>query len=255
MSLIEQDIFDARKKENEIFKELQSKSTEYYKSIRNKLYYLFMSFAFLTVLSIIPILFIYKPQNKGATYLVLILFLLTFIFLRISLLLEVKAARKKYSKFDDFLDNRRSVSSIIFPTNLEPLREAHLSEKLLPTIGSLSVIHKKRLINVYIKKSEKIKNSNWYIVTLLGVMLFAVWTGFISAAIGQEKTLNGMIGMFLAFLIISLFLTFCVCIYKRSLERIFLKNSFDYMLLTEIITTIDALSEAELHDTPVPPAC
>lgn len=253
MALTQQDIFNARKQENEIIKELQSKSKEYYDSTRNYFYLGFMILAFFAVISVIPILIIFNPQDEGATYLVLSLFLLTFIFLRTALFVQVYSARKKHSKFDDFLDHGITLSRILFSTSLEPIREAYLSEKLLPTIASLSASQRERLINIYIKKSEKIKNSNWYVITILGVMLFAVWTGFISAVIGQEKTYIGMMGSFIVFFAISLILTFFVCVYKQSLERIFLKKSFNFLLLAEIITMIDSLDKAQFQDSPIPP--
>ncbi|QQZ64513.1 hypothetical protein JI735_34305 (plasmid) [Paenibacillus sonchi] len=253
MTVTNQDIFNLLKQENDIFKELQTKSKTFSDSIRNTSYISFIIMAFLSVISILPVVFISNPENKWVKYLVIGQFVLTFLFLRIAYFAQVYFARKKYSHFVCLLDTESIFSRVIFSTNLAPMREAYLSKELLPTILSLPASQRKTLINVYLKKGEKIKNSNWYIITLLGVMLFAVWTGFIGAVIEHEESFNGMIALLFIFLIISMVLTVFVSVYKHNLERAFLKKTFDYMLLADIITRIDALAAADNQTDPLPP--
>lgn len=240
MLLTNQDILNSQKEEKDIFDLLRMESKNFSSSTKNGSYRIFIIMSSLALLSSIVVIISGLEENQAKLWFYgLIIF--TFIFLRIAIYIRVKNARQLYPDFENLLDTSRKFK-LFSSTNLAPMREAYLSGKLLPMILGLSSSKRKTLISVYVKKGEKEKNSSWYMVTLLGVMLFAVWTGFIGAVIEDSNSFSIMLARFAIFIIISLVLSVFVVVYKSSIEKEVLAKSNDYMLLAEIISQIDTLS-------------
>ncbi|MFF2017008.1 hypothetical protein [Paenibacillus sp. NPDC058177] len=253
MELTDEEILNSLKQENEIFKNFNATLKKFDDSTKNIYSYLFLSLSFVLICSIISLMAYFSPKDEWwVTYLVLSLFFLFFLFLRLSSFSRVHYARKNFNQFKDLLETKKILSEILFPTNLAPMRKAYVFTKLRSTISSLTTAQRKILINVYLKEGEQLKNNNWYIITLLGIMQFAVWTGYISAVIGHEDSLNGMTMYLMIFMIISLGLTIYVYIYKIILESLVLKRSNNYFLLTEIISTIDVLDDSAPQPQSIP---
>lgn len=239
--LTNQDILNSLNEENVIFKKLRTESKEFSSSINSVIFYITMIAAFITLLSSFLVNLIPKLNNNQAGLWMLSLVLLSVIILRIATRVKVDYACKQYPLLVN-LTNVRSTWNPFSTTDLAPMREAYLYEKLLPDLVSLSSSKRKALISSYLKKGEKIKNGNWYIVTLLAVMLFAVWTGFIGAVIADADDFGAMMIRFVVFLFISLILSFFINFYKTTLEKDVLAKSFDYMLLSEMISKVDTLA-------------
>lgn len=241
MLLTNQDILNSQKEEKEIFKLLRTESKNFSDSTKNASYRTFLTMASIALIACIVVNFIPILEEDQVTFWFFSLILLTFTFLRIAIYFRVKNARKVYSEFESLMETRRKFE-FLSSSKLAPMREAYLSGKLLPIILGLSSSKRQTLISVYVKKGEKEKSSNWYMVTLLGVMLFAVWTGFIGAVIEDAGSFDLMLVRFAIFIGISIVLSVFAIVYKSALEKEVLAKSFDYMLLAEIISRIDTLS-------------
>jgi hypothetical protein len=251
--LTEEDLLVSLSKEKKLLDTLQKQSGEFYRSIRNPLYYAIVVLALILLISIVfCMLYFTNPKdNDWLGQLIMGLFILFFLTFRSATFIEVYSARKKFAPLSDLLDFRKSLLKIFIATSLAPMREAYLSQKLLHEISILPASQQKRLIQVFLKKGEKLKSSKGYIIALLGVLMLGAWTGYIGAVISKKGTVEEMTAYLGVFIIVSFCLTLLVSIYKYNLEQILLKKSNDYFLLSDIISLINALN---VSPTPAPHA-
>lgn len=249
----DQDILNSLNLENDTFDKLRSNSEEFERSISKGFYKLISILSIVLLLGIISsyTYFIFK-EKSGALIAVFFLLILLIIFIRASSIAKAHYARKQYTQFEYLLGERPVWTRVVFPENLEPMRKAYLYTKLRPAILRLSPSERKSLINNYLKAGELNKSNKWYLVTLLGILQFAVWTGYISAVISDSNSLAGKTMCLLIFMVVSLAVTVYVYVYKNSLERTFLKKSKQYFLLAEMITKIDTLIETTSQIQPIP---
>lgn len=242
--VLEQDVLDSLIQENKIHEELITKAEDFNRTINrgySRVLFLLAGLSLLGALSFYTYFIFW--EEKWGLYTALGIVALFFILMRLSSVAQIFYSRHHFAQLINFLKDRPLWSKIIFPTNLEPMRRAYLYKELLPTITSLSCIERKGLIDKYRNEGEQHKNNKKYLITLLGVMQFAVWTGYISAVIEMGGTLGGMTLYLLIFMLVSLAITVYVYAYKNVLERAFLKTSNQYFLLAEIITRINMLEE------------
>lgn len=232
-------IVEYLKKKNELqktFKKLQKKR---YSDIKGSIV-LGISFLFsIVALFSAPFIYFEILPIKINEIVPFVFLFISFLFYRFYLYLEILEIRKNYPQYVELLSTkpRKNLLRLI---DKRSFLIVLYSEKMSEEVERLSISpgQLEQYIDDYTKTAEKTKNHKWYTIAILGLFMFSIWSEFVGAIFGRETSVDGLLNVGLIYLFASIVITFIVSFYKVSIEQVLLRESGNYLMLSEVLKIV-----------------
>lgn len=70
--------------------------------------------------------------------------------------------------------------------------------------------------------------------------MFSIWSEFVGAIFGRKTSIIGLVSVGLCYLLASIVITLIVSFYKVTIEQVALKESGNYLMLSEVLRIVCA---------------